>query len=477
MSHRNAPNGFGGYMSGFNFGTFGGASEHEPAQARDRAQGHAPAAANRNATVLPKGKANWNNAANAASAANRNPPEQPVISGLAELVEVLNAMAAAPLGARPKIKPELIEKIKKSPLHPVLGELQPIFKKLGPIEGSPEHLQAQGTQQPNGSLATPLTASTPGFGPSAAQQPTPAAAPAAAGITNAEAGLKSVSSKLKSVSEAITDMKASTKAAKERAEAADRKVSQVSARLEPALADLALEVETLQVDMIDEFNGERTRLETKVKGLEMNVNDLQEEVKQLKKETKELQQVIRDTRAELLPVEVASEIALQGTFSGEPDKTCGPERSNKAPSSLLQTAKKVGNNTLGLITKCRALFAVLDPDLETGVNAQDISMEGEWGRCAEHLRTSNTKLRNAVGEKEETIQKLHLVGLVLDQMRRGNSVQLVSQELPRPTGQPAAASDDSAAPEKSKTSTAETIITVSQASTSFSDLNPSFYLS
>lgn len=89
-------------------------------------------------------------------------------------------------------------------------------------------------------------------------------------------------------------------------------VSQVSGRLEPALADLAQEFKKLQVDMIDEFNGERTRFEKKVKGLETNVNDLQEEVKELKKETKELQQVIRDTRAELLPVEVASEACRRG---------------------------------------------------------------------------------------------------------------------------------------------------------------------
>ncbi|KAG8914218.1 hypothetical protein FRC00_000494 [Tulasnella sp. 408] len=406
----------------------------------------------------------------------RNAPVPPVLPGLAELVEILNAMAAAPLGARPKLNQASIERIRNSQLHPVIDGLQSVYRKLGPLEGSSEHLQAQGAQQPNGNLPTPLTASTPGPGPSSAQQPTPAAAPAAAGITNAEAGLKSVSSKLKSVSEAITtsgekkDMKASTKAAKERAEAADRKlmlvatqsktiqVSQVSGKLEPALTDLAQEVKKLQVDMIDEFNGERTRFDTKVKGLEMNVNELQEEVKELKKETKELQQVIRDAKAELLAVEVASEIALQGTFSDEHDKTSGPLRPNKAPSDLLQTAKRS----------------------KLGANAPDISMEGEWGRCAEHLRTSNAKLRNAVVEKEETIQKLHLVGLVLDQMRRGNSVQLVSQDISRPTGQPTAATDDvasSAAPEKSKPSTAETVIAVSPACTSFSDLNPSFYLS
>lgn len=82
--------------------------------------------------------------------------------------------------------------------------------------------------------------------------------------------------------------------------------------MEPALADLAQEVKKLQVDMIDEFNGERTHFGTKVKGLEMNVNGLQEEVKELKKETKELQQVIRDTRAELLLVEVASQVCRRG---------------------------------------------------------------------------------------------------------------------------------------------------------------------
>lgn len=72
---------------------------------------------------------------------------QPVVPGLDELVEVLSMMAAAPLGARPKLNQELIERIRNSPLHPVLKELKPVYKKLGPLEGSPEHLQAQAQAQ------------------------------------------------------------------------------------------------------------------------------------------------------------------------------------------------------------------------------------------------------------------------------------------------------------------------------------------
>ncbi|KAG9042504.1 hypothetical protein FS837_010766 [Tulasnella sp. UAMH 9824] len=474
MSRSNAPNVPGGFrLTGvFSNLQLAGISETGPPE---KSSGHAPPG--RNTTDSPKRKGNGHAAAAPSSG---NSTETSTVPGLAELVEVLSAMAATPLGARPKLNQDSIEKIKNSSLHSVLNGLKLIYQKIGPLEGSPEHLQTQAIQWPNNLPPSRQPPSTPGPSRSSAQQPTPAAAPAAAGITNAEASLRSVSTKLNSVSQAVTDMKASTKAAKDQVEAVDKKVSQVSGRLEPALADLAQEVKKLQVDMMDEFNGERTRFETKVKGLKTNIKDLEEEVKELKKETKELQQVIRDTKAELLPVEVASEIALQGTFSEEPNKKCGSERPNKAPSNLLQTAKKVRSNTLDLITKCRVLFAVLDPGLETGANAPDISMEGEWSRCAEHLRTSNAKLRNAVVEKEETIQKLHLVGLVLDQMRRGNSVQLVSQDLSRPTGQPASTSDDvasSTAPERSKPSTTDTVIAVSQACTSFSDLNPSFYLS
>lgn len=39
------------------------------------------------------------------------------------------------------------------------------------------------------------------------------------------------------------------------------------------------------------------------------IMELEEEVKVLKKEARELQRVIRDTRAELLPVEAASEVS------------------------------------------------------------------------------------------------------------------------------------------------------------------------
>ncbi|KAG8931301.1 hypothetical protein FRC00_000834 [Tulasnella sp. 408] len=292
-----------------------------------------------------------------------------VVRGLAELVEVLDAMAASPLGARPKLNSELIKSISNSPLEPVLKALNPVYKKLGPLEGSPEHLQAQAAQ----------VASTPGSGPSSTQQPTPAAASAAAAITKTEAGLISVSSKLNSVSQAVTDMKNSTKTAKEQleatrdqVEAVEKRVSQVSGQLDPALTELAQEVKRLQVDLIDEFKGERTRLETKVKGLEAKVNQLNNAVDYLEKyilqliqEADDRQQVIHDTRAELSAVEVASEMALQGTFSDEGDTMGVHEGTDEASGDLLQTAKKVRNNTLGLITKCRALFAVINSDLET----------------------------------------------------------------------------------------------------------------
>lgn len=125
---------------------------------------------------------------------NAPEPPVPVVRGLAELVEILDAMAASPLGARPKSNQDLMERIKTSPLEPVLKSLTIVYQKLGPLEGSPEHLQAQAAQ----------SASTPGPGPSSAQKPTPAAAPATAGIKKTEADLKSVSSKLHSVSQAVT---------------------------------------------------------------------------------------------------------------------------------------------------------------------------------------------------------------------------------------------------------------------------------
>lgn len=71
----------------------------------------------------------------------------------------------------------------------------------------------------------------------------------------------------------------------------------------------------------------------------------------------------------------------------------------------------------------------------------------------DHLQRSDSKLRDAVEEKEETAQKLQFVGLVLDQMRKGHSIQLLAQDISRLTAQPAAASNEpasSAAPASSK---------------------------
>lgn len=133
-----------------------------------------------------------------------NTAEPPVVPGLAELIEILSAMAAAPLGARPKLNPDTITKIRDSPLGPVLKELQHIHKKLGPLEGSPEHLQAQAAQRQEAHPPAQQPASTPWSGLSSAHQPTPAAAaPGPTGIASAEAGLRLVSSKLISVSQAV----------------------------------------------------------------------------------------------------------------------------------------------------------------------------------------------------------------------------------------------------------------------------------
>ncbi|KAG9042243.1 hypothetical protein FS837_011101 [Tulasnella sp. UAMH 9824] len=426
-----------------------------------------------------KGKGN-------AAGAEMDAAEPPVVPGLADLVEFLNTLGATPLGVRPQLNPEQVERLKKSPLRPALQALQPIYRKI---------VEAQVPQQPETNAPTPQPAPSRWPGPwSSAKQPTPAAAPAAAGITKTEAGLNSVSSKLNSVSQAVTDMKNSTKTAKDQVEAArdqveavEKRVSQISGQLDPALAELTQEIKRLQVDLMDDFKAERTRLETKVKELEEEVDQLNKDVGQLEneyfqlgKEADQLQRVIHDSRAELLAVEVASKMALQGTFSYAPDKKGSRKGTHDASGDLVETAKKVRTNTLGLITKCRVLFALVNPDLETDANAPDISMEGEWGRCAEHLRTSNSKLRNAAAEKEEIFQDIQFVGLVLDQIRRGNRVQLVSQSPPRPTGQPDGASNNppsSAATATFEPSTTEAVISISQGRTTLSDLNACGYLS
>lgn len=64
--------------------------------------------------------------------------------------------------------------------------------------------------------------------------------------------------------------------------------------MDPVLSDLTQGVKKLQASILEEAKAERTRLEAKNKELE--------------KEVKELQQVIHDTRAELLPVEVVSKV-------------------------------------------------------------------------------------------------------------------------------------------------------------------------
>ncbi|KAG8930506.1 hypothetical protein FRC01_002682 [Tulasnella sp. 417] len=322
------------------------------------------------------------------------------LAGMPELIEFINALGAATPGTRPQLNAEQIERVKKSQLRPVLQALQPIYRKI--VEA-------------------------------------PAEAPAAAGITNAEAGLQSVTSKLNSVSQAVLDVKQSAKAVKDQAEAVDKKISQLSGTWDPALADLTQEVKRLKVDLVAEFTAERTRLETKVKRLETEVGERGEKIKglegknrELKKEAKDLRQVIRDTKEELVPVKVASEIALQGTFSDTLD-TRGDNggRAGSAPDNLLQTTMEVRDNTLNLITNCRALFTLIDHNPEIDPDISDLSMEGEWGRCAEHIRTVNSKLRGAEEEKEETAQNLEFIGLVIDQMRKGNNIHNLTEDLPR----------------------------------------------
>ncbi|KIO29992.1 hypothetical protein M407DRAFT_225669 [Tulasnella calospora MUT 4182] len=381
------------------------------------------------------------------ASANRSGEEPPVIPGLAELIEVINTMASAPPGVRPKLNQALLDRVKGTPVHPVLKALEPVYLKLGPpVKNAPDQ-----TQRPEAHQSPPQPTSTPGpdpssahsqtpqptpapvSGPSSAQQPAPTtAAPDTAELKNVEAGVTALYSKLDFVSQAVTGVTTrgelddsfqlletnlrkvdsetrnvvneSAKAAKAQIEAVDKKISQMSGKLDP-LAELTQGVKRLQAGLLDEGKGERARLETKNKELENQV--------------KELQQVIHDTRAELLPVEVVSEIALQGSFSDEPDKRGDHGGNGNATPNLLQTAKKVRANTLSLVAKCRTLFAFINRDGETESDVPDLGKEGEWGRCAEHLRASNSKLRNAIEEKEESDQKLQFVGFVIEQIRKG----------------------------------------------------------
>ncbi|KAG8930503.1 hypothetical protein FRC01_002679 [Tulasnella sp. 417] len=457
----------------------------DPDPSKERGNGQANANTNAHAHAHTAGGAAFNRSATepvkekntghagGTTAGNRTASEPPTLPGLAELVEVLNAMAASPLGARPHINPEVIERIKNSPLSPVLKGLNPVYKKLGPLEGSPEHLQAQAqaeaaqrpevhpTSQPSSAPgpgpSSPhpphtQTPATPGPSPPAAQQPPPTtAAMDVAELKNMQAGLKLLSSTLDSVAEVVTDVntreeitryfqtleknlrqadsetretvKTSATGAKTQIEAVDKKVgerwvaqvvevtqrnyqvSQLSGKLDP-LAELAQGVKRLQDGLLDEAKAERGRLEARNKELENQV--------------KELQQIIHETRAELLPVEVASKIALHGTFSDEPDKKGSRGGTENAAGTVLQTAKKVRTNTLGLVAKCRVLFTFLNRGPTTDINAPDFGTEGEWSRCVEHLQESSSKLRNAVEEKEETVQKLLYVGFVIEQIRKGH---------------------------------------------------------
>ncbi|KAG8930806.1 hypothetical protein FRC01_002255 [Tulasnella sp. 417] len=480
MSNRNNPNKGGGFMGGFGttFGNFTGMSDPDPS--KGRGNGHANAHAhsaggavfNRNAANPAKERGAGNAAGTAV--ANGAASEPPALPGLAELVEVLNAMAAAPLGARPHINQEVIERIKNSPLSPVLKGLNPVYQKLGPLEGSPEHLQAQAqaetaqrpethppTSQPSSasgpgpsSPRSPHTQvpATPGPSPPEAQQPPPTtAAMDVAELKNLQAGQKLLSSTLDSVAQVVADVntraeiisyfqtleknlrladsetretvKASATGAKTQIEAVDKKISQLSGKLDP-LAELTHGVQRLQAGLLDEAKAERGRLEARNKELENQV--------------KELQQIIHETRAELLPVEVASKIALHGIFSDEPDKKGSRGGTENAAGTVLQTAKKVRTNTLGLVAKCRVLFTFINRGPTTGAiarmtvpyasltegeldtNAPDFGTEGEWSRCVEHLQESNSKLRNAVEEKKETVQKLLFVGFVIEQIRKGH---------------------------------------------------------
>ncbi|KAG8952777.1 hypothetical protein FRC04_003701 [Tulasnella sp. 424] len=179
----------------------------------------------------------------------------------------------------------------------------------------------------------------------------------------------------------------------------------MSAKLDPAFNEILQGINKLQVGLLGDVKAEKTRLETRVNELE--------------KEVKNLQDVINDTRTELLPLEVASKIALKGTLSEDADKASTRGGATNAPGNVVQTAKRVRTNTLELIAKCWALFTFINRDPTPGSNAPDIGTEGEWGRCAEHLRASNTRLRSAIEEKEESAQKLQFFGFVVDQIRKG----------------------------------------------------------
>ncbi|KAG8952779.1 hypothetical protein FRC04_003703 [Tulasnella sp. 424] len=371
------------------------------------------------------------NSTNNAAGGSVEEPPQP-LPGLVELVEILDIMGAAPPGVRPPINQELIERIKSSPLQPVTKLLRPIWLKLGSPENPAEQPPRPEANQPS------QPTSTPGPDPSSTQQPTPPeVTPNGTEIKHIEAGLQSLSSKLDSVTRAVGDVATNSAMAgnfkmlednlrkvdsetrdavntsfttsKRQFEAVDTKVSEMSAKLHPALHEISQGINKLQVGLLGDVRAEKTRLQTRV-------NDLEKEVK-------DLQQVIDATRTELLPVEAASKIALQGSLSEEADKpstrTAAGNNPAAAPPNVVQTAKRVRANTLGLIAKCRALFAFINRDPTTGSNVPDLGTEGEWARCADHLKTSNTRLCSAIEEKEESAQKLQFVGFVVDQIRKG----------------------------------------------------------
>ncbi|KAG8922119.1 hypothetical protein FRC00_007815, partial [Tulasnella sp. 408] len=110
---------------------------------------------------------NHNNEPGPANA--KNSEDAQTIAGMADLIEFINALAAVPLGTRPQLNPEQVERIKKSPLRPVVQALQPIYRKI--VEANVEQ-----EKPPEAKPPTPQPTSTPEPEPSSAQQTPKAAA-------------------------------------------------------------------------------------------------------------------------------------------------------------------------------------------------------------------------------------------------------------------------------------------------------------
>ncbi|KAG8952780.1 hypothetical protein FRC04_003704 [Tulasnella sp. 424] len=344
---------------------------------------------------------------------NRQGSSDKTVPGLAELLSVIETIAATPVGRSPVIGDDLINRLRGTPLYAAYTALQPVMMKILVSETTVEARSPWKLMRDQEDIPQ-LKALETGI---------KAVSKSVDGISKSVAKDDDVASGFSTLAEkggANRDMvlgavKTSTTEIKGRVQSLQDDVEKITGSIESEIGDLKNRFERLQKSLVDDAREP--------------IKALQARVTELEARNRELKRVVEMTSSTLLPLEDILETAVNGEFGDRSGSTTNSASQGIRPAQkvadVTALVQGVRDRVLQLCFQCKAIFSVIFPDSVPEIQELESDFEGRWPEAMDAISTSTlekdlrSEVRSTAQRAAQRKQHLQFFGFITEQIRLG----------------------------------------------------------